>query len=74
MEKIEITMQFMNCNACRTLVQVNPTGICLGCQMGFSGPQADAWKPDPTQSKVETSPAPETDIVPPKRKRKRKSQ
>ena len=37
-------MEFMNCTACKKLVQVNPTGICMGCQMGFSGPQADSWE------------------------------
>ena len=37
-------MNLMNCNACGYVVQVNPTGICLGCQMGFSGPQKDSLK------------------------------
>lgn len=37
-------MDYMNCNACTHLVEVNPTGICLGCQMGFAGPQSDSWK------------------------------
>lgn len=37
-------MDFMNCSACQHLVQVNPTGICLGCQMGFAGPQKDSWR------------------------------
>ena len=38
-------MQFMRCPCCGHTVQVNPTGTCLGCQQGFSGPQADVWKP-----------------------------
>lgn len=37
-------MHFMTCNACKHLVQVNPTGICLGCQQGFIEPQEDSWK------------------------------
>ncbi len=40
-------MNFMTCNTCRCLVQVNCTGICLGCQMGFAGLQKDEWKTDP---------------------------
>jgi hypothetical protein len=27
----------MTCNSCRSVVNLNNTGICLGCQMGFSG-------------------------------------
>lgn len=36
-------MHFMNCTGCQHLVEVNCTGICLGCQMGFAGPQKDSW-------------------------------
>ena len=39
-------MDFMHCTCCQTLVQVNPTGTCLGCQRGFVGKQEDAWKPE----------------------------
>ena len=28
-------MKYMTCNACRAVVEVNNTGICLGCQMGL---------------------------------------
>lgn len=28
--------EWMNCNACKRTVTVNPTGICLSCQGGFS--------------------------------------
>jgi len=28
---------WMNCNTCRRSVRVNPTGVCLACQSGFSG-------------------------------------
>lgn len=28
-------MNFMNCNTCKRVVQVNCTGICLSCQRGF---------------------------------------
>lgn len=39
-------MQFMNCTTCQRVVQINNTGICLGCQRGFTGMDAeDAWKP-----------------------------
>lgn len=34
-------MQFMNCNACQRVVQINNTGICLGCQRGFTGQDAE---------------------------------
>jgi len=27
-------MKYMTCNTCRATVQVNNTGICLGCQQG----------------------------------------
>lgn len=37
-------MKFMTCGSCSALCQVNPTGICLGCQRGFVNvPQEDAW-------------------------------
>ena len=39
-------MKFMNCTSCQRVVQVNNTGICLGCQRGFMRePQEDSWKP-----------------------------
>lgn len=39
-------MQFMNCNTCQRVVQINNTGICLGCQRGFTGVDAeDVYKP-----------------------------
>jgi len=28
--------EWMNCNACKTVVINNETGICLGCQRGFT--------------------------------------
>ena len=28
--------KYMQCNTCRKTVLVNPTGICLACQNGFS--------------------------------------
>lgn len=28
-------MNFMNCNTCKRVVQVNCTGICFSCQRGF---------------------------------------
>lgn len=31
-------MQYMTCNRCRKIVQVNNTGICMGCQLGMAGP------------------------------------
>lgn len=47
-------MKFMNCNTCSYLVQVNPTGICLGCQRGFNGiPQEDAWVNSPERKILE---------------------
>lgn len=39
-------MQFMNCTTCQRIVQINNTGICLGCQRGFTGIDAeDVYKP-----------------------------
>lgn len=31
-------MQYMTCNRCRKVVQVNNTGICMGCQLGMAAP------------------------------------
>ncbi len=28
---------WMSCTSCHAVVQLNATGICLGCQGGFSG-------------------------------------
>lgn len=40
-------MKFMECQSCKGTVQINNTGLCLGCQRGFIGvPQEDAWKPE----------------------------
>jgi predicted Fe-S protein YdhL (DUF1289 family) len=44
-------MQFMNCNSCQRVVQINNTGICLGCQRGFTGLHAeDVYKPQSLQA------------------------
>lgn len=38
-------MKFMECQTCRSIVQTNNVGVCLGCQRGFIGiPQEDLWK------------------------------
>lgn len=38
-------MEFMTCNTCRSVVQLNNTGICLACQGGFIGvAQSDAYE------------------------------
>jgi len=29
-------MEYMTCNSCKRIVEVNNTGICVGCQMGFN--------------------------------------
>lgn len=43
-------IRYMTCTACKSLVQVNATGICLGCQGGFSGQQeADRYIDKETQ-------------------------
>lgn len=47
-------MQYMNCNACQRVVQINNTGICLGCQRGFIGVDAeDVYKPSDMCAKNE---------------------
>lgn len=39
-------MQFMTCTTCQRVVQINNTGICLGCQRGFPNLDAeDVYKP-----------------------------
>lgn len=44
-------MQFMNCSTCQRVVQINNTGICLSCQRGFTGVDAeDVWKPPVKQA------------------------
>lgn len=38
-------MEFMHCTTCSALVNINPTGVCLGCQRGFTNtPQEDSWR------------------------------
>lgn len=37
-------MKFMTCNACRRIVQVNNTGICLCCQQHGIIPAEDAFE------------------------------
>lgn len=37
---------YMHCTTCKRLVIVNPTGICLGCQGGFSFIETDHYKPE----------------------------
>lgn len=32
---------WMTCTTCKAIVQFNNTGICLGCQGGFRGPQEE---------------------------------
>ena len=45
-------MQFMTCSTCARVVQINNTGICLGCQRGFTGLDAeDIYKPSTLQVK-----------------------
>ena len=39
--------KWMICTCCHAVVQLNATGICLGCQGGFAGPQdEDKYKPE----------------------------
>lgn len=43
----------MTCSTCARVVQINNTGICLGCQRGFTGLDAeDVYKPQDLQVKV----------------------
>lgn len=32
---------WMQCTTCKSIVKMNSTGICLGCQGGFAGPQEE---------------------------------
>jgi len=51
--------KWMTCTTCKAIVQFNNTGICLGCQGGFSGQQdEDRYLPIDTklrQQKDDTS-------------------
>lgn len=39
--------KWMVCNYCNAVVQLNSTGMCLGCQGGFVGRQEeDTYKPE----------------------------
>jgi len=41
-------MDWMPCTTCKRVVKINNTGLCLGCQRGFTGLDAeDVWKPEP---------------------------
>lgn len=43
----------MECTTCHAIVEVNNTGICLGCQCGFTQvPQSDHFDP-PTKQNTE---------------------
>jgi hypothetical protein len=42
----------MTCNTCRKIVYVNNTGICIGCQIHSTEPQADEFK-ESYQQKLE---------------------
>ena len=37
-------MDFMTCNTCRRVVKVNNTGVCLGCQRGFTKEELEDYK------------------------------
>lgn len=50
-----MNIEWMNCTTCKALVQINNTGICLGCQMGFTRvPQEDAY-PVQQEEEVKTN-------------------
>lgn len=52
---------WMTCTTCRAIVQLNATGICLGCQGGFSGPlEEENYK----AIKEEVEPKKETGYLP----------
>lgn len=37
-------MRFMICTTCKATVHINPTGLCLACQKGFTGvPDEDRY-------------------------------
>lgn len=45
-------MHFMTCNSCQRVVQINNTGICLGCQRGFTGVDAEDVYKQPILNEV----------------------
>lgn len=47
-------MQYMRCTACRAVVELNNTGICLGCQMGKGVPiESNLYEEPPKKLKKE---------------------
>jgi len=45
--------KWMTCGACKAIVQLNATGICLGCQLGFDG-QHEEDKYIPIETKLQS--------------------
>lgn len=49
-------MKWMECTTCHATVEVNNTGICLGCQCGFTQvPQPDQFDPRTKQKHEKTA-------------------
>ena len=47
-------MNYMHCTTCRKVVQVNATGICTGCQLGFAPPpEEECYKPTGNEEEFE---------------------
>jgi len=53
--------KWMTCNSCRAVVQLNSTGICLGCQGGFAGQQQED-KYIPEEEKIQKLKAREREL------------
>jgi len=53
--------KWMTCNSCRAVVQLNSTGICLGCQGGFAGQQQED-KYIPEEEKIQKLKAREKEL------------
>lgn len=57
-------MKWMECTTCHATVEVNNTGICLGCQCGFTQvPQSDKFDPPTKQNHEKTQKIERTDAI-----------
>ncbi len=55
-------MKWMECTTCHATVEVNNTGICLGCQCGFAQvPRSDQFDPPTKQNPEKTQKIERTD-------------
>jgi hypothetical protein len=63
---------WMKCNSCGTLVHINATGICTGCQMGFmKPPKEERYLSTETKEERAEEPIDNQGIIPAKEEREK---